>query len=85
MTYVTRQVVVHEGANETVVFDEVINAVPEEVVSDLRGHCQWSGNRYLLIKSRQGHLVVDVDDDEQYVLPPEYQALGVRVFEKGTL
>jgi hypothetical protein len=80
-SYTTRQVVVREGTTEKVVLDEVIDLPPAQVVADPPARCRWMGGRYLLVDTRQGQRVVDVEDGETYRVPPERQVLVVRVFE----
>lgn len=80
-SYTTRQVVVREGTTEKVVLDEVIDVPPAQVVADPPARCRWMGGRYLLVDTRQGQRVVDVEDGETYRVPPERQVLVVRVFE----
>jgi len=80
-SYTTRQVVVREGTTERVVLDEVIDVPPAQVVADPPARCRWMDDRYLLVDTRQGQRVVDVDDGETFSVPPGRRVLAVRVFE----
>jgi hypothetical protein len=81
-SYTTRQVVVRNGTDEKTVFDEVIDAAPAQVVADPPARCRWMDARYLLVDTRQGQHVVDVEDGETYRLPADRRVLAVRVFER---
>jgi len=76
-TYTTRQVVIRDGTNEQVVLDEVIDLPPAQVVANRSASCQWMGPRHLLIATRRGHRVVDVDDGEVFVVPADRRVLAV--------
>lgn len=80
-SYTTRQVVVREGTAEQVVLDEVIDLPQAQVVAEPPARCRWIDDRYLLVDTRQGERVVDVEDGEAYLVPPGRRVLAVRVFE----
>jgi len=82
--YTTRQVVVRQGTNEQVVLDEVIDLPPAQVVANRPASCQWMGSRYLLIATRRGHRVVDVDDGEVFEVPADRHVLAVVGFAEVT-
>ena len=63
------------------VLDEVIDVPPAQVVADPPARCRWMDDRYLLVDTRQGQRVVDVDDGETFSVPPGRRVLAVRVFE----
>ena len=81
VSYTTRQVVVREGTEERTVLDEVIDAAPSQVVADPPAGCRWMGTRYLLVATRQGQRIIDVEDGEVYRVPADRQVLAARVFE----
>ncbi len=81
-SYVTRQVVVREGDAESHVFEEIIGESKAQVLAKPPRRCRWVGTRHLLIDSRSGQRIVDVDDGETLEVLPERRVLGVRVFEK---
>jgi Tol biopolymer transport system component len=81
--YTTRQVVVRSGKQETVAFEEIISEPPAQVAANAGARCQWMGPRHLLLDSRNGQRVVDVDDGETLEVPVDRRVLAVRVFEGG--
>ena len=80
-TYATRQVVVRQGTGERVVLDEVIGESQSAVVAGT-ARCRWVGPRHLLVSTRDGQRVVDVDDGEVYAVPANRVALAVKVFAR---
>lgn len=82
-SYTTRQVMVRAGTAEEVVLDEVIDVAPAQVVADPPARCRWMDDRYLLVDTRQGQRLVDVQDGETYPVPAGRRLLAVRVFESS--
>ncbi len=79
--YTTRQVVVRQGTDETVVFDEVVDIPASRYTAAKPASCQWIGDRHLLISSRRGQSVVDVEDGETHRFPSDRKVFGVKVFD----
>ncbi len=79
-TYTTRQVVVRDGADETVVLDEVIGEALDQVLAAGLSPCRWVGPRHLLVATRGGQRVIGVDDGQTYEVSPDRHVLAVRVF-----
>lgn len=80
--YTTRQVVVREGDQERVVFDEVIDEPASRVRANRPHRCRWTDAEHVLVDSRTGHCVVDVADDAVHRFPPGERVLGVEVFDR---
>jgi hypothetical protein len=80
--YTTRQVVVRRGTTERVVLDEVIAEPQAVVVAAVTDPCRWVGPRHLLVSTRDGQRVVDVDDGEAHAIPADRPTLAVRVFDR---
>ncbi len=78
--YVSRQVVVRDGDNEKVVFDEILDVAPTDLATNRPGRCQWIGDRYLLVSARNGSVIVDTQDNETYTAPNRH-VLGAFVLE----
>lgn len=80
--YTTRQVVVRRGATERVVLDEVIAEPQSAVVAASTERCRWVGPRHLLVSTRDGQRVVDVEDGEIHAIPADRRALAVKAFDR---
>jgi dipeptidyl aminopeptidase/acylaminoacyl peptidase len=79
--YTTREVVVRRGTGERVVLDEVIGEPQSAVVAATTVRCRWVGPRHLLVSTRDGQRVLDVDDGETHAIPADRVALAVKVFD----
>jgi hypothetical protein len=82
--YVSRQVVVRNGENEKVVFDEIVDRPLHAFTANRPPRCQWIGDRYLLIWSNKGNRIIDAEDDTTYEAAEDHRLLGATVFE-GTM
>jgi hypothetical protein len=77
--YVTRQVVVRAGDDESQVFEEIIGEPKAQVLANPPDRCRWVGTRHLLIDSRNGQRIVAVDDGGTFDVPADRHVLAVKV------
>jgi hypothetical protein len=81
LTYTTRHVVVRSGADEKVVFEELIGDAPAGASEEADlAPCQWMGTRHLLISTRRGQRLIGVDDGTVQELPADQRVLAAAVF-----
>lgn len=80
--YTTRQVVVRVGDAESVVFEEIVSEPMAQVLGDLPAQCRWIGSRHLLVDSRTGLRVVDVDEGDTWEVPSDAKVLAVKVVKR---
>jgi dipeptidyl aminopeptidase/acylaminoacyl peptidase len=80
--YTTRQVVVREGEQEEVVFDEVLDAPASQVRADRPERCRWTDAQHVLVNTRRGQRIVDLQDADVHQFPQDQRVLGARVFDR---
>lgn len=78
--YVSREIVVRDGENEKVVFEEIIDRPLMDLKSNRPPKCQWIGNRYLLVWANDAYRIIDTEDDEIFAVDEGRRVLGVMVF-----
>ena len=78
--YVSREIVVRDGENEKVVFEEIIDRPLMDLKSNRPPKCQWIGNRYLLVWANDAYRIIDTEDDEIFAVDEDRRVLGVMVF-----
>lgn len=79
--YVSREIVVRDGDNERVVFEEIVDRPLMDLKLNRPPKCQWIGARHLLVWSNHGYRIVDTEHDGTYVAAENRRVLGAMVFE----
>ena len=79
--YMSREILVRDGENEKVVFEEIIDRPLTDLKMNRPPKCQWIGDRYLLVWSDDAYRIIDTEDDETYTADADRRVLGVMVFE----